>query len=221
MKKLFVITSLIASIATSSALAKTEGNYIALDLLSSRGTFYERYQSNTDSPKNGKPSFTHQAVGFGANYRYALNFNNFFIAPGLFFERNRLTIDGDWIQNSDAGRRMEVKYRYGAKLDFGYDVTENFAPYFTVGYAGINYGTKQYSFQGTQTRSTRLINDTAGDVFYGAGIKFDINEQVSVITEYTTQNFSARVRVPNDYNGRSAVYRNRLDVAKIGVAYRF
>lgn len=223
MKKLFLVTSLIASVATSSAFAKSEGSYLSLDVLSSTGRFHERYQDNTTSGNtvNNKPAFNHQAVGFGATYKYAFNFNNFFIAPGLFYERNRLTIDGDVIQDGDSGRRMEVKHRYGAKLDFGYDVTENFAPYLTVGYAGINYGTKQYSFQNTNVRSTRLVNDTVGDIFYGGGIRFDLNERVSLAVEYTTQNFSARMRVPNDYNNRTGVFRTRLDVAKFGIAVRF
>jgi hypothetical protein len=86
MKKLLIISSLIASLTAASANAKTEGSYLGIDLLKTntqvKGTgIGEDYGVGWFNTKAKDSS-----IGFGLNYKYAINMNNFFIAPGLFYE---------------------------------------------------------------------------------------------------------------------------------------
>lgn len=216
MKKLFLVTSLLAAICSSAAFAKTENSYLSLDLLDSRGRFYERYSNNTTIKNNFRPSFHDNNYGVGTTYKYAFNFNGGYFAPGVFFERNDLKINGD------QSRRVDIKNRYGVRADLGFDATENFALYLTGGYSVIHYSSRNYTtFGGASSLTTKSISDNVGDWFYGAGFKVDVDERVSFNAEYTTQSFLAETVIPGNYNGYNGHYKTRLDVIKLGVAYRF
>ena len=50
MKKLFAVSVVISSFISSSALAKTEGSYVGLDVIDSRVKFHEEYRSDIVTP---------------------------------------------------------------------------------------------------------------------------------------------------------------------------
>lgn len=224
MKKLFVISLCAASIFSSSAFAKTEGSYFGVDLLNTTVKFNERYSSDiSPHAQLRRPSFSGSSYGFGAHYSYAANMNGLFIAPGLFFERNGASATGDGNETTSNGnrtsQRMQVLQRYGIKTDIGYDVTDTVGLYLTAGYAGISYRTKNFS--DTAGRVTTIKNGVTGDWFYGAGAKFDCGKNTAVIVEYNTQSFVAPTSTIGSANNLNSVYKTRLGVAKIGLAFRF
>ena len=215
MKKLLLIIAALTSLLSISAQAKTEGSYAGIDLLRTQATFYERFTDNQDperrTPMNVKPSFAGHSYGLGLNYKYALNYNGFFVAPGVFAEHNQNKFQGT------EGKSLNINNRYGLKADFGYDVTSKLAPYFTAGYSIIDYNTKNNFGKYTSGRS-----GNAGDWFYGLGLKFDYANNVALNFEYNTQNFAAKTRVPNLYPIQySGIYKTRLDVLKLGLSYKF
>lgn len=200
------------------ASAKTNGSYLSADLIRSQVRFYEKFSQGTNTTTRiDKPSFKNARGGFGFTYKYAFNYGNFFVTPGAFYEKNNLVITGD----PEKTRSLEVKDRFGAKVDVGYDLTDNFAIYAIGGYSGVNYKSRNYSYQGGGELTSRTKSDIVGSAFYGAGLKVDLNKDFSVSAEYTSQKFSARTRIPNDYNNHKGSYKTRLDVAKISFAYRF
>ena len=210
----------ITSLLSIQAQAKTEGSYAGIDLLRTNATFNERYTDNqegtADFPAatvatNVKPSFSGHGYGIGVNYKYALNFNRFFIAPGVFAERNNNKFQGT------RGKSLSINNRYGVKADFGYDVTDKIAPYFTSGYSLVNYRTVT-DMDGIYLGS---LNGNAGDWFYGLGLKFSLTNNIAMNLEYNTQNFAAKINVPNNDIEYSGIYKTRLDVLKLGLSYRF
>jgi len=218
MKKLFLSTLFLAIISSSNSFAATIGSYLSADAIYSTLSFREYYDQNGLTAKD-RHSFRKEKIGYGATYKYAINFNRFFIAPGAFFERNKIVASG--AEEVAKSRELEVKSRFGAKVEMGYDITDNFAAYLTGGYSGIFYRTRNYSYQGDSVYTTRDENDLKGSAFYGAGIKFDINELSSIGLEFTTQTLNARTRIPNDYLDHKSKYKSRLNVLKMSIAYRF
>ena len=106
-------SSILAMLATSSAYAKTEGDYLGVSLL----------QSRAKSRYNGSSSDT--SIGYGIDYKHAFHFDNeVFLAPGIFYDRI-----------GTSSNSISVRERVGVKLDLGYDFTHQFALYFTNGVA--------------------------------------------------------------------------------------
>lgn len=129
-EKLIVATSIIATFTASSAFAKNEGNIVGVNLL--RASNINQYQKSGSASANyGK--FKDSSTGLGVSYKYAFNFDNVFLAPGVFFDKLGLKAkdqDGDSVSSN---------YRYGTKLDVGYDITDSFAAYLSTGLANTNY----------------------------------------------------------------------------------
>lgn len=196
MKKIIAIAAIAATIATSSALAKTEGNYVGIDILKASSS--HRYKS--DVGNSGK--FDDSSIGIGANYKHAFNFNQVFLAPGVFFDQL-----GTKAKDSD-GDPTSVKYRYGAKVDLGYDVTNDFAVYFTNGFSNVSYKVDWRSV------SEKKSGSELG-YFYGAGLSYKIAKDVTAGLEYNTQ--SVDLKTP--HTGTKVA--SDIRVAKIGVSYNF
>lgn len=200
MKKLILLTTL-ASLASASAFAKTEGNQIGIDIL--RASAKHRYKAGSITASNYS-QFDDSSIGVGVNYKYAINFENIFIAPGAFYEKI-----GTKSKDSD-GDTVSVNNRYGAKLDIGYDLTNNFAAYLSTGYALID-GKVDWKSLGQKK------SDRQGGIFYGVGLAYSATKNVVLGLEYNVQ--SVDLKTPNDGGINKA--KTDLGVMKFGVAYRF
>jgi len=220
MKKLFLISSVVASLFSSSAFAKTEGSYLGIDAI--RGSLrFEEVFSNNNYPagKVHNNGIQNNGFGMGVSYKYAFNFKNIYLAPGVFAEQydlsaNRIDVPIDY------PRRLQVNNRYGTKLDLGYDVTKYFAPYVTGGYSLIHYKSTNYNDTAGVIKTKNVIGDS-GSWFFGAGLKFDVSKNISISTEYNTQKFRAKTAIPNNNVNYSGYFKSRVDVMKVGVAYKF
>lgn len=212
MKKLLILTCVAASFYGTSALAKTEGNYAGVDLLSGSASYNKRYSDDYQvsatetSAEHGKSN-----LGLGVNYKHAYNFNGAFVAGGVFGEQNNIK------NETNQYEKLEVKNRFGVKADFGYDITDNVAPYVTVGYAGVAYRTRNYP---TSQSGSSIKNGVARGGFYGVGLKIDINKDLSFNTEYQVQNFRAKTRTNGEYN-YSGVYKANFSEIKLGLSHKF
>ena len=118
-KKLLTVTAVVVALSSSSAFAKTEGNYVGLDFLKS-------YSVGS-------------GAGVGVDYKYAVNLGStFFIAPGFFVDRISTKV-------RDRGNITKLNYRYGLKTDIGYDITDVFSAYATGGIVQVAYKADQGS----------------------------------------------------------------------------
>ncbi|NBV06074.1 MAG: hypothetical protein EBS06_02420 [Proteobacteria bacterium] len=221
MKKAFLIAALSFFAIQNSALAKTEGSYIGIDLLNSKAKFVEKYTNdNNKNEASNTPHHSNSGYGAGLHYNYAINFGGLFISPGVLLEQNNVKVNGYSNNTIDIdSQRLQIKNRYGIKSDIGYDFTDKFSVYATGGYAYISYRTKDYS--DLDGKVTGIKNGIGGSWFYGAGIKIDCDKTSSVNLEFNTQNFSAKTKIINSYLNLSARYQTRLDVVKVGYSYRF
>jgi len=177
MKKLLILTSLISFLTTANASAKTEGNYVGLN-------FIDTASSNQNHNSN---------FGLGADYKYAFNFGGLFLAPGVFYDYNRLSQP-----NSPT-----LKYSYGAKLNIGYDVTDKFAPFVTVG-----------------ASQTRIQESAKNGMLLGVGFKYALNSDVDFTAAYEMTQFGLAGKAGSVIDGTdkiNATYR----VAKVGATYHF
>ncbi len=201
MKKLLVTTSLLATLVTSSALAKTEGNLVGINLLRSSAT--NQYQ-RTNVASSNYSDFKDSAIGVGASYKYAVNFGQVFVAPGVFFDKLSLKAkdqDDDTVSSS---------YRYGAKVDVGYDITDNISAYVTGGLANVSYKVDWKSLDQKKSGSkTSFIG--------GIGVAYKLSKELTVGFEYNAQ--TPTFKTP-DAGGINEV-KSKIRVAQIGVAYNF
>ncbi len=200
MKKIIAIAALTAALASSSAFAKTEGNYVGIDFLKTSVT--NRYQSSGGKAADYE-KFDNTSNGVGINYKHALNFNDVFIAPGVFFDRL-----GSEATDADGGT-LSTQSRYGAKLDVGYDVNENFSAYVTNGLAHVKYN---INLPNNSTSTGAEIS-----YFYGAGLSTKITKDLSLNVEYNTQTLSIATPV---IDGADHI-KSKINVAKLGLSYNF
>lgn len=183
MKKLIKNTTLaiLAStvIATGSAQAKTEGNYVGVNVSYTRAKDADR-----DS-----------AIGYGLDYKYAVNMNNVFLAPGVFVERLNNTTKADGVKSS-------LSYRYGAKVDLGYDINKELAAYVTGGIAGV-----KYKADGSSVPA--IVKGREYSAIWGLGAKYVVAKNVSVNLEYNRQ------------KPKNNEFQSTINSYRVGVAYNF
>ncbi len=197
MKKLIAIASLAAIFTTSSASAKTEGNYVGVDVL--KASVKNNYKG--DEGYYGK--IKDDSIGLGLSYKHAFNYNQIFLAPSVFFDKLGLeAID------SDDGS-ISLDYRYGAKLDLGYDFTEEFSLYATSGISNVSY---KINWPGVAKK-----NDSQSGYLYGVGASYKFSKDISLNLEYNRQ--SLDLNTPD--NSSIGKAESKLKVMKVGVSYSF
>ncbi len=181
-KKLLAAASLVAVVSTSSAFAKTEGNYVGVDLLATQIKVL-----NDDNAR--KSNF---GYGVGLNYKHAFNFNNFFVAPGAFYNFNHAEVKAD-------GDKTKLEYSYGVKADFGYDINDKFAAFTTFGY------------QENRLKGFGDGKETLESFIYGVGVKYSLTNNVDVGLAYEYVNY-VDSDIPNSLSP---------EVIKVGASYKF
>lgn len=204
MKKLITVSSVIAVLAASSAYAKTEGSYLGVSLLRAKAQHQYKNPNGTSFVAAGK--FDNSATGYGLDYKYAFNFNDVFVAPGVFFDK----IDTRAIDKAGLGEPVSINNRYGVKLDIGYDLSDNVNVYFTNGFNKV-----RYLVDWTNADAGAKRGVTPFHYFYGVGASFHASKNVTLNVEYNTQHLS----------GQTPAYgltvRTKFDVAKVGISYHF
>jgi opacity protein-like surface antigen len=217
MKKFIALAALLATLATSSALAKTEGNYVGIDVLRTSDKHKFKYDENNNGILNTAKFNGTASSGIGINYKHAFNFNQIFLAPGVFFDKL-----GTNSQFYDA--KLKSNYRYGAKLDLGYDITDNFAVYFTNGLSNLNYSVSgntyefnEKTYQDDVSGSFKKSRSKLGYV-YGAGLSYKIAQNLAVNFEYNAQSLTLKPKVGEGFDVKVA---STIRVAKVGLLYNF
>jgi len=227
MKKLILTTAIVATFLSSSAFAKTEGSYFGIDLLRTK-TNAEITRTNT-ALTSSNSNTTDSKMGFGIDYKYAININNFFVAPGLIYEslgtenKHSYSEDLSFITPGDyyrTAQSLKIKDRMGVKIDLGYDITDKFAAYVPVGYARTRYefsANREQLLASSYSSTTVKKTGSQGALFYGVGFLFHPTKEVSLSLEYNRSKFDLSAGV-DTYSFKS---KAKIDVMKLGVAYHF
>ncbi len=225
--KRFSKALILASLISSPAFASNSGQYVGVDYVNTR----MRYREVVDMTKTFSPdpySIPNNSMGFGANYKYQINYNDFFVAPGLFFERNRAEANYNLpglpqiLQNTIHDKSIKLKNRYGIKADIGYKLIDGVFPYLTGGYGVVRYSSNNKT---TIDDPTYSLHRNTGSPFYGFGLRINYSEKISLNLEYNAQAFTAQTKtleseylVPGGYTSR---YDTKLNLVKFGVSYQF
>lgn len=205
MKKLFITATIVASLFSSIASAKTEGNYVGVDVLrssSSAGT--SKWTDGSDNFISDSKIKDSDQISLGVNYKYAVNFNNFFVAPVVFFDYTNISakdfVGDDW----------KLTARAGARLDLGYDVTDKIAVFVNAGLAN-NYYDVDWKSEGARKKDSDL------SATFGAGVKYSILDNMDVGLTYEKSEFEMESPVTPG----KQLTKFDIDVIKVGAAFKF
>lgn len=226
MKKAFSIVAFL--LLSSQASAKTQGHYIGIDVLQNSVEVSTKSSVTSD---NNDPSIApfynfkkdESDYGLGINYKYAFNFNDFFIAPAISYNiLNSEVKTGNFVSNNDyTEQRLKIKNSATLKVDFGYDITDKLAFYIPLGYSIFYYdlATTDISQLGGDVRTTK--SNKEGAAFIGVGLSFEIFEKLILNLEYNkyeelnikTSSFTSE--------GTRILYDTDIEILKLGASYKF
>lgn len=214
---LFTLISLIFLTSINNLHAKTQGNYLEVNFITSNVNFQNIKYFPTKISKN-RHTNSSSTYSFGVNYSYAFNYNNFFIAPGLIFEKNNAKnflnrqSTQDHLPSLHGTSYNLIKKRYGIKLDLGYDFNDNIALFATLGQA-VNYyknnssNFRLFSYTGNApwiiekpTLASNPFATSTGKkyaLFYGGGFRLKIRENWYFVGEYNRSKISSINFNPN------------------------
>jgi opacity protein-like surface antigen len=213
---------------------KTQGHYFGVSGVLNKLIYHEEYniyifkndEIAGDSPiKSLKPSSSGNGVGMGVSYKYALNFNDFFIAPGFFYEKLNTSVDASKKAHQpifQGFKKLDIKDRYGFVADIGYDFNQFISPYFIAGYSWAKYSARNGIPDGGQ-KYLATKNSAEGSYVYGLGVKTAYNQNISFNFELQTQSLNIKTNTDvsvNDF-GYQANYKGRLNTLKLGAFYNF
>jgi opacity protein-like surface antigen len=196
MKKLILITALLSSISSIS-FAKTEGSQIGFDLTHVNATYQPKVDGyQTDS------NFKESKMGYGINFQHAFSLDNVFLAPELFVEKlGTKAVD----EVSDS---VTLNHRYGAKLNIGYDISDQFAIFGNLGATMVNYEVNWNS-----AGEKEEANKFAGIVGVGASYAVTKNVILSLKADFQKLDLDTP---HNDVKVETEIF-----TTKLGIAYRF
>ncbi len=226
MKKLSLALIVAGVLASSQANAKTEGDYVGIDIL--RTSSKTKSNSNSAADAAYSDYYSHNksdsAFGFGINYKHAFNFDGIFVAPGVFFERLGTESKVNYAPDGYGYYNQSVKIgnRYGAKFDLGYDVTDKFSAYVPLGMNLVSYEIDTQNYDNIKTSNTKRTGNESG-YFYGLGFSHALTNNISLNAEY---NRLSKLKL-NSASGASSVSGGSIaadttvQIFKFGVSYKF
>jgi len=210
MKKTLSLIAIAGSLIFSSQANAKDGFYAGADLIFSNAKykFQNKTNSNFPSDEGGVNKVDGNGVGVGISAGYKKYFDQVFIAPEIFYDYLNTSVkDYGHTSSTYQGDEMNLRSRYGAKLNLGYDFTNKFSAY-------LNYGLAQVSY----INNAPSTPDSQGKVsyyapVYGLGAAFKLNDNWAIRAEINQQKVNLRYFL----NG-SKVTVNTL---KTGLVYNF
>lgn len=204
MKKYFIAACVVSTLTCYNANAK-DGAYIGVNANLSQANY--KYQGST-TPTQRRID-TDQKLGVGGYVGYKKSFGDVFVAPELFYDYlNSSTSNYYKMTTNKKMDTMEIRSRYGAKLNVGYNFTNSFSGF-------VNYGLSQLD----HVDNYPTINTSDGKwktaAIYGVGLGYGLNKDWCVRAEYNSQRFN----VP--FSATPGTSKVRLNVLQVGLAYHF
>ncbi|MBM5782828.1 MAG: porin family protein [Pelagibacterales bacterium] len=226
MKKTLSLIAIAGSLLSTSSYAKTEGNYVGIDVLRSTAKVKSTSTLASDNSGSAEPYYNHSkkdsAYGVGLNYRYAFNFNNFFVAPGISYEFLNNEIKSGFASTSDNyfSQKTNLKSSLSLRANLGYDINDQFAVYVPVGISQFYYDIKTADSDGSSVVNAKKSNSKSA-AFIGFGFSYEPVKNWVMNLEYNKyQNLKITSGTATIAGGQISAKTN-VDVVKLGLAYRF
>ena len=154
MKKIFITITAVLALMSSLVMAKTEGNSVGINVLSSSADI-QGFDSDNE-------------FGVGVSSKHAINFgNNIFVAPGVFYHQ-----EGAEATITAASTVAEVDNVAGVAIDLGYDFNDQISAFVSIGLSQFRTETSQLGV------TTSIDNDEANIIF---GILFNKHQSIILI----------------------------------------
>lgn len=198
-KKTLVYSSIISSLICSGALAK-EGHSVSIE--ASRIDFDQSYGNANYLGSNDKVLPT---IGYGYNFE----FDKFFIKPALYYNIGSIEAQ-DTDNNQFIQGKSTFTPTFSIEGDFGYNVTNKFGIFGTVGLMHANLE-RELNILGVSDKEDA---NSIGYLF-GVGLKYDIIDQLSLTAKYQFSQLSYGVK------NSSQDYEIDVNNIRIGLAYNF
>ncbi|MES2677165.1 MAG: outer membrane beta-barrel protein [Pseudomonadota bacterium] len=226
MKKTLPLIVIASSIfLASQANAKTEGNYAGIDLI--KNSVQVNSHSNLASDQeNFSEFYTHKkndsGYGVGINYKYAFNFDNFFIAPGVSYNllnnEAKTGFDDGFAPYSQS---MKLKSQLSFQTNFGYDITDQFSAYVPVGVSLFSYELNTSDNNGSGGVINNKKSGVESALFFGFGLAYEPIKNWVVNLEYNKFQSFEVTSATATVDGGKIVAKNNVDALKVGVSYKF
>jgi opacity protein-like surface antigen len=226
MKKTLSLLVITISLLNSQAYAKTQGNYFGIDI--SRNTAKVKSTSSVASDNSfGNTLFynhnkKNSAYGFGLNYKYAFNFNNFFVAPGISYEflNNQIKSSYGNSSNDFFSQNVKLKSAISLRANIGYDINDQFALYAPIGISQFSYDIRTLDVSGSDKISSKKSNHESV-AFIGLGFSYEPFKNWLVNLEYNKYQNLKLTSGKATFNNGQIHAKTNVDLMKIGLAYRF
>jgi opacity protein-like surface antigen len=225
-KTLSLLTIASSLLLPSQANAKTEGSYLGLDLIRNSA----QVKSNSNAARDqllfseyydNKKSDT--AYGVGISYKYAFNFNNFFVAPGVSYNLLTNDVKSSFASslNDPYSQSMKLKSQLTFQTNFGYDINNQFSAYIPAGVSLFRYELNTSDDGGSGTVITTKKTGVKPAIFFGLGFAYAPVKNWVVNLEYNKfQNFKVNSPQATFSDGR-IVAKTSVDALKLGISYKF
>ena len=174
--------------------------------------FYHKYHNNlgrlnlnTKESNIYRHSKEDSNIDIGFFYKYNWNVERMFFGVEFFYDFLNL-------KNLIDSASINIRYRYGTNLNFGYDITENFSLYGIVGYGLIKYravnGGIEYLDKDDNLKFRAL---------YGFGVSYNMSVSWKINLEYNRQTLNIKLFD----NTRSYNLKNDITSVKFSLIYKF
>jgi opacity protein-like surface antigen len=226
MKKTLSLIAIAGSLLTSQAYAKTEGNYVGIDVLRSTAKVKSTSTLASDNVGSSESYYNHSkkdsAYGFGLDYKYSFNFNNFFVAPGVSYEFLNNDVKAGYGSSSTNFFSQSVKLKSSVSLraNLGYDINDQFAFYVPVGISQFSYDMQTTDVSGGSTVNSKKSNHKSA-AFIGFGFSYEPVKNWVVNLEYNKYQNLKLTSGTATVDGGQISAKTNVDVMKLGLAYRF
>lgn len=206
MKKFLVIFCVTFLASTAS---HATGFFVGADALFANAKHQAKNSSTTTGPQNGNAKESNE-MGYGVNAGYRFDLLNLLASGEIFYDRLNTSSKGFNLANGTTNNNdsIELKDRYGAKVNLGFAVLPRITPFLTYGFAKVNYDNRVLS-------SSHSLAKSEMTPLYGIGILFDLPFDISLKAAYDYQSFNMQ------YGESGARIRTHLGVARLGVIYNF
>ena len=226
MKKTLSIIAIAGSLLATSAYAKTEGNYFGIDVLRSTAQVKSTSTLASDNVGSAAPYYNHNkkdsAYGFGLNYKYAFNFNNFFVAPGISYDFLNNDVKSNHItaSNNYFSQNVKLKSAVSLRANLGYDINDQFAVYVPVGISQFQYDINTTDVSaGSSVSQKKSSNKSAA--FIGFGFSYEPVKNWVMNLEYNKYQNLKLTSGTATVDGGQISAKTNVSMVKLGLAYRF
>ena len=183
-KKLLASAALASLLLAPNAFADNhEGTYLTVGGIASQ--LRSEISNETSSSER---------LSIGLAVGYTVDLGGFFVAPELFAD----SIRNDTTQG---GTKVEIKNRYGVKLNLGTQIQDGLDGYVSVGISGLDY-------------QIGAEEDIQYGAVYGIGTNYELANGHTLNIEYNYQNDDLE-----DASG--AEFDTDLHLVKIGLVFNF